>query len=75
LICFFFTLVAPSHRDETGQIVPPDEDAGEQPFPDEADHLEALLAVDLADGGDDQVVVVLENAAAERRVTACAFRG
>ncbi len=29
--------------------------------PDEADHLEPFLPVDLADGGNNQVIVILEN--------------
>lgn len=44
-ICFFFTLVAPSHRDEAGQVAPPDENAGKQLLPDEPDRLESLFAV------------------------------
>jgi hypothetical protein len=61
MICFFFTLVAPSHRDEAGQVAPPNENASEQLLLDDPDHLEPFLAVDLADGGNYQVVVVLKN--------------
>src|SRR6185312_4946423 len=61
VICFFFTLVAPSHRDKARQAAPPHENAGEPLLPNEPDHLEPLFAVDLADGGNDQVVVVLKN--------------
>jgi hypothetical protein len=61
VICSFFTLVAPSHRDEAGQVAPPDENAGEQILPDDPDHLESLFAVDLTERGNDQVVVVLKN--------------
>src|SRR5690554_4590966 len=49
VICSFLTLVAPSHRYETGQIAPPDENAGKQPLPDNSDHLEPFLTVDLTD--------------------------
>jgi hypothetical protein len=46
----FFTLVAPSHRDEAGQFAPPDENASEQLLPNKPNHLEPFLAIDLADG-------------------------
>jgi len=65
MIGSFFTCVAPSHGNETGQVVPPDENAGKQLVPHQTDHLELLLPVDLADRGEDQVILVLENAVAK----------
>jgi hypothetical protein len=42
----FFTLVAPSYRDEAGQFAPPDKNASEELLPDNPDHLEPFLAID-----------------------------
>src|SRR5580658_6791031 len=39
VISLFFTLAAPSHRNEAWQIAPPDENAGEQLLLDDPDHL------------------------------------
>jgi hypothetical protein len=61
----FFATVAPPHGHETGQVGPPDEDAGEHPIADVANHLEAFLAINFTDGRDDHVVGVVENPVAE----------
>ena len=57
-IDFFFTVIAPSDRNEPRQPVPPDEDAREQLSVDKADHLEPFLAVDLVFFGANLIKVV-----------------
>jgi len=77
MICFFFTLVTPSDRHEAGQAVPPYENAGKQFLANLTDHLEPLLAILRTDRGQDQMVVILEDAVAEgqRQIVLCLIGG
>jgi len=75
MVCTFFTLVAPSHGNEAGQIVPPYEHAGKQLLADKTHHLEAIFLIPGVDGGKDQLVVVLEDAITEGLETVCVSSG
>jgi len=65
MICSLFTFVAPSHGNKAGQIVPPDKHTGEQLLAHDANHFVAILLILNADGGQDQVIIVLENTVAK----------